>query len=202
MKMSRFEKSFVNHPRHSERVAARMAARLTSLDVHPGQRYLDVGCGNGASAIHMARTFGLEVTGVDIDPAQVRAAEEAASEADGVRFRHRDAAHLPFPDSSFDIVATNKTTHHIPRWREAMAEMARVVKPGGYLVYADLTVPAWMAALLRPVVGRAAGVLTRRDLDACFKALDLRVVDSSTSGLRGSVPQAVSQQAQLAGSVS
>ena len=46
-----------------------------------------------------------------------------------------DAAHLPLEDERFDIVATNKTTHHVARWSSALAEMRRVLKPHGYLVY-------------------------------------------------------------------
>jgi len=181
MKMSRFEKVFVNRSGHSRRVAVRVAERLARLDVRRGQRYLDVGCGNGAAAIEAAQSFGLIVTGVDIDGEQVRAAEKAATGIDGVTFRQADAAHLPFPDGSFDFVATNKTTHHIPDWREALAEMMRVVKPGGYVVYADLTVPAWMAPLLRPLVSRSFGVLTRHEVDRCFEAGGFHMVDASGS---------------------
>ena len=182
MKMSRFEKVFVNRTSHARHVALRTGERLKHLNLSPGQRYLDVGCGNGASAIHVAQTLGLDVTGIDVDPEQVRAAENAAKGIRGVTFRQGDATHLPFPDGFFDSVSTNKTTHHIPRWKEALAEMTRVVKPGGHIVCADLTVPVWMAGLLKPILGRSAGVFTRRDLDDRFHRLGLQPVGESASG--------------------
>ena len=76
--MASFEKLFVTSDRHSERVA-RHAQRLVRLaGPEPGQRVLDVGCGNGATAIQLAQTFGLDATGVDVDPDQIRRGRAAA----------------------------------------------------------------------------------------------------------------------------
>ena len=77
---------------------------------------------------------------------------------------------LPFEDGRFDIVASNKTTHHVPRWSSALAEMRRVLKPHGYLVYADLQAPLGLAWALKPFAGHA-GVFTGADLDRCFASL-------------------------------
>ena len=143
MKMSRFEKLFVNGAGHSLRVAHRTAERLALADPHPGQRYLDVGCGNGAATLHVARRFGLEATGVDLDPAQIGAARRAAAGIEGVQFVSVDAARLPFPDGHFDIVSSHKVTHHIPHWPVALAEMIRVLRPGGWLFYHDFVLPSW-----------------------------------------------------------
>ncbi len=52
-----------------------------------------------------------------------------------------DATTLPFADDEFDLVYTNKTTHHIPEFQRALAEMARVLKPDGYLLYSDFVAP-------------------------------------------------------------
>ena len=113
MKMGRIEKFLVNSRSQSERVSRQAEKKLGYLEVHPGERYLDVGCGNGAAAQHVARVYGLQVTGVDVDPEQIRAAEQAGRGAPNVRFLTVDATRMPFADGAFDIVATNKVTHHI-----------------------------------------------------------------------------------------
>jgi SAM-dependent methyltransferase len=49
---------------------------------------------------------------------------------------------VPFADGEFDLVYTNKTTHHVRDWRRSVAEMGRVLTPGGQLVYSDFVAPA------------------------------------------------------------
>jgi len=173
MKMSRVEKLFVNSSFQSRSVARRAVERLRPLAVRRRQRYLDVGCGNGAAAIQVAQQLALDVTGVDVDPEQVREARDASRHLENVAFRLGDAACLPFPDAAFDVVATSKTTHHLSRWQEALAEMTRVTRPGGYLLNADLVVPPRLSRWLRRVGNGPVGVFTRTDLDRCFDALGL-----------------------------
>jgi ubiquinone/menaquinone biosynthesis C-methylase UbiE len=170
MRMTGVEKRFVNNSGHSRRVADGAVSRLRRLPVHGSWSYLDVGCGNGAAALLVARTFGVRVVGVDVDPEQIALARGAAGDRADVRFMTADATCLPFADGLFDIVATNKTTHHVPEWRSALAEMRRVLKSQGYLVYADLTAPAWLAWLLKPFAGET-GVFTGADLDRSFASL-------------------------------
>jgi ubiquinone/menaquinone biosynthesis C-methylase UbiE len=141
MKMGHVEKLFVNSDRHSSRVAAQAEERIRPARPKPGQRLLDVGCGNGKAAISLTHAFSLEVTGVDVDPDQIKAANQVAADLPDAHFLVADATQLPLPDDEFDIVYTNKTTHHIPNWPQAIAEMARVLKPGGYLVYSDFATP-------------------------------------------------------------
>ena len=141
MKMGRFEKRFVNSASHSRRVAEHAVHLLQAANPQPGQRLLDVGCGNGAAPIHLAKTLGLAVTGVDVDVEQIEAAAATRKRQAGVRFVAADATSLPFADGEFDLVYTNKTTHHIRDWQRALAEMTRVLKPGGYLLYSDFVAP-------------------------------------------------------------
>jgi ubiquinone/menaquinone biosynthesis C-methylase UbiE len=174
--MGSFEKRFVSSRGHSRRVAEHAVRRIRRLAAHGARTYLDVGCGNGAAALHVARTFGLHAVGVDIDPEQIDRARNAGKDRHDVSFISADAAHLPFTDARFDIVATNKTTHHLPEWRAALLEMQRVLKPGGYLIYSDVNAPRVVAWLLRSAVGRAAGIFTRDDLDRWFAELGVRRV--------------------------
>ena len=171
MKMNPFEKRFVNAAAHSREVADHAVRRLRYVPLHAGWRYLDVGCGNGLATIHVADTLGLRVVGVDVDAAQIELARRAAGNRDDVSFVTASATQLPFETAQFDIVSTNKAMHHIPDWWRALDEIKRIVAPGGYVVFADLNVPSALAPLLRPALGRTAGILTRRDLDRSFSGL-------------------------------
>ena len=75
MEMGKLEKLFVNSASHSRSVSRHAEKLLRYVDVKPNQRYLDVGSGNGAAPIHIARTLHLDVTGVDVDPEQTQVAE-------------------------------------------------------------------------------------------------------------------------------
>jgi ubiquinone/menaquinone biosynthesis C-methylase UbiE len=141
MKMGWVEKLFVNSERHSRRVARHAEDFVRVVDPRPGQRLLDVGCGNGAAPVHLARTLGLAVTGVDVDPEQIADAKRRAEGLPEARFLTIDAERLPFEPDEFDVVFTNKVTHHVPDWQAAVSEMVRVLKPGGHLLYSDLVAP-------------------------------------------------------------
>lgn len=144
--MNRIEKFLVNSRLRSRSVARHAERMLRLAPCAEGTRYLDVGCGNGAAAVHLARRFRLRVTGVDADPGQIRAACAAGGDLENAQFLVADARRLPFPAGTFDVVASNKTTHHIPDWERAFEEMTRVLAPGGYLIYCDFTVPQRVAA--------------------------------------------------------
>jgi ubiquinone/menaquinone biosynthesis C-methylase UbiE len=172
MRMTRIEKRLVNDVGHSRHVAENAVRRLHHLPVRRRWSYLDVGCGNGAAALLVADTFGVNAVGVDVDPEQVALARVTAGPRADVAFLTADATCLPFADERFDVVATNKTTHHVPRWRSALTEMRRVLKPQGYLVYADLVSPSWLARLLTSLAGHTS-VFTAADLDCSFASLQL-----------------------------
>lgn len=180
--MGRLEKLFVNSPSHSRAVAGRLERLLGRVPLEPGARYLDVGCGNGAATIRVARTYGLVAVGVDIDPEQIEAARERAGGAD-VAFITADACRLPFESGAFDIVATSNATHHIPDWESALRELIRVLESGGHLVYADFVTPAPVAALAERLAPSRAR-RTRRAVEALFGEHGLTVLHSAGSPAR------------------
>jgi len=148
MKMTALEKHFVNRPARSTRLAQRAMGLLRHITPAAGWRYLDVGCGVGFAATAIAAATNLEVTGVDVDPKQIDAAQKGATRPN-LHFRVMDATRLDFRDGEFDIVATSMATHHIPNWERALAEMVRVLRTGGYLIYSDLVFPSWLAKAAR-----------------------------------------------------
>ncbi len=181
MQMGTIEKLFVNSDSHSRQVSQHAENLLKRVSFTPNQTYLDVGCGNGAAPIHIARKFGLEVTGIDVDPAQIQIAQANSRDLDNVRFLTIDGTELPFANGQFDLVFTNKVTHHIPNWPEALAEMSRVLKPNGYLLYADLVVPNWVAAVGQVVAGNQLGFPTRQALSRLVAANRLTEIHRAAS---------------------
>jgi SAM-dependent methyltransferase len=113
----------------------------SQLELAPAVRLLDVACGAGGLAVHLARVTGCEVTGVDLEEAGLangrRFAQEAGLEA-RVRFVRADASQaLPFGDGSFDAVLCIDALNHLPGRRAVFADWARVLTPGGKLVFTD-----------------------------------------------------------------
>jgi ubiquinone/menaquinone biosynthesis C-methylase UbiE len=175
MKMTKFEKFFVNSAGRSRRVAEYAEEMLRLMGCAPGQSYLDFGCGTGAAAIHLASKLGLNVTGIDVDPEQIEKARVRSEQATNVRFLPADGTKLPFEDNEFDFVATHMVTHHIPDWQNALRQMLRVLKPNGYLIYKDFVLPKWVVSLgkkIRPSVG----YLTAEDLNQFAQENHLAVV--------------------------
>ena len=112
---------------------------IEHLELRPGQRMLDVGCGIGTPALRLAGTVEAEITGVTINSGQAREANARAAAAGlshRVKFDHADAMALPYPDASFDVAWAFESLLHMDRSR-ALAEMKRVLRPGGRLVIAD-----------------------------------------------------------------
>jgi SAM-dependent methyltransferase len=112
---------------------------LDRLDVRPGASLLDVACGSGQLGLIAARR-GARVTGVDIATNSVLAARgRAASEGLDARFDEGDAEALPYPDASFDIVASIYGAMFAPRPERVAAELLRVCRPGGTIAMANWT---------------------------------------------------------------
>ncbi len=101
---------------------------------------LDVACGAGVVAVPMAEHV-RHVTGLDLTPAVIEKAEELAAEKNvsNCKFVLGDASDLPFPDGSFDIVTCTSAFHHFDEPERIMAQMARVLRPGGALCALDIT---------------------------------------------------------------
>jgi ubiquinone/menaquinone biosynthesis C-methylase UbiE len=100
---------------------------------------LDVACGPGILTAALA-PHAREVVAFDITPEMLNRARQrcAAAGLANVSFREGSAADLPFADASFDTVVTRLSLHHFPQPGRAIAEMARVLRPGGLLVVADV----------------------------------------------------------------
>jgi ubiquinone/menaquinone biosynthesis C-methylase UbiE len=121
------------------REATMELARLAALS--PGLRVLDVGCGLGGSTRYLASTYSCRVTGIDLtrEYCEVAAAlSERVGLAHLTDFRHGSALEMPFDDAMFEIVWTEHAQMNIQDKAALYREMARVLKPGGRLVFHDI----------------------------------------------------------------
>jgi SAM-dependent methyltransferase len=118
--------------------AETLGSLVDLVEPDPGARWLDVACGPGVIARRMAPRVGA-VHGVDLTAAMVETAAAQAREAGigNATFSVGDATALGFPNDSFDGAVTRFSLHHVPRPARVVAEMARVVRPGGWVVVSD-----------------------------------------------------------------
>jgi SAM-dependent methyltransferase len=119
------------------------------IGVPPGVSLLDVACGSGQLALIAARR-GARVTGVDIATNSIAAARgRAAAEGLDARFDEGDVEALPYPDASFDIVATIFGAMFAPRPELAAAELVRVCRPGGIIAMANWTSEGFIGRMFK-----------------------------------------------------
>lgn len=111
---------------------------LEAHDLNGNERVLDVGTGAGHAAFAFAPSVQF-VEGVDITPSMLEQAKRGAEERGlgNIKFSPADVESLPHSDSSFDIVVSRWCAHHYPNIRLALAEIARVLKPGGIFLLVD-----------------------------------------------------------------
>lgn len=118
--------------------AETLGALVELVPADPQARWLEVACGPAAISRSMAGRVG-SVHGVDLTPAMIaKAGEEAAREGiANAEFSIGDATALDFAEASFDGVVTRFSLHHIPVPQRVLEEMARVVRPGGWVIVGD-----------------------------------------------------------------
>jgi ubiquinone/menaquinone biosynthesis C-methylase UbiE len=146
------------------------------------RRVLDIGCGTGSLTVALARR---SARAIGMDPAPRMVAQARAKQRDApVSFIVGSAEALPFANSSFDAATASMTLHH---WRDAergMAELARVLRPGGRAAIADIDLPGLLRSALRILRSPHAG-WSRRELAGMLYRSGFTRVEALTRGPLG-----------------
>ncbi len=150
-----------------DRACAQLYHHVGSLADLAGKQVLEVSCGHGGGASHLARAFGpAAYTGLDLNPAGIAFCRKRHDVA-GLDFIQGDAENLPFPGESFDAVINVEASHCYPRFPVFLSEVRRVLKPGGRFLYADFrfkeAIPAWEEA----IASCGMSVVTTTDIGPC-----------------------------------
>ncbi len=157
------------------------------LNLQPGNRVLDVGCGPGRHSWEAYGCPGVDVVATDMSTDSVRWAlhmlrsmvdnkESGGGQAHGAAV---DATSLPFADASFDVVICSEVLEHIPDDKQAVFELTRVLKPGGTLVVSvPLYLPekicwALLADTYREMAGGHVRIYKKKDLEILFQEAGL-----------------------------
>jgi ubiquinone/menaquinone biosynthesis C-methylase UbiE len=138
-----------------------------------GKQVLEVSCGHGGGASYVVRTLRpASYTGLDLNADAIAFCRKRHS-LPGLDFVHGDAQSLPFADESFDAVINVEASHGYPDFPRFLAEVARVLRPGGRFLYVDfrsyLDFSQWEAAMadapMRPLSERVINAEVLRGLD-------------------------------------
>jgi SAM-dependent methyltransferase len=168
--------------------SARIVIRWVFADHDLAGDVLELGTGAGANAASLLDRYPhVRLVATDVDPAMLDAARvQLRRFGERVMVQPVDAAAIAFDDDSFDAVVTLLMLHHVGDWRAAVAEVARVLRPGGWLVGYDLTASGPAAWLHRG--GRPGHILVAtdelRDALAGSGFADVRT-DTALGGLVG-----------------
>jgi ubiquinone/menaquinone biosynthesis C-methylase UbiE len=153
-----------------------VAARITT----PINSVLDVGCGTGRLLLRLRQAYPHASTmGIDPAPGMVRMARRQGLEA-----AVGSAEALPLPDGSFDLAVTTMSFHHWGDQASGLAEVRRVLSPGGHLLLVD-AITTWWARPLFMAVGMHGRFHSRDELDRMFLEAGLR--PSTRTGVPGTL---------------
>jgi len=134
---------------------------------------LEVGCGIGMLTSYLVNKYNWELTGIDLDTEQIAIAKKNNIGHKNLKFLKADIKNLPFEESKFDLVLCFDVMHHIPYWEEALKEISRVLKPGGFFILNDVAIPKLM--IVKNLLKNHCGFYSVDDITECLKRNNLKI---------------------------
>jgi len=174
-KMGKTEKWFMNRPKHNLKAANKIERLLQHVDFKEKQKFLEIGCGNGAACKQIAKKYNLNVTGIDVDPEQIQNAIKDIEKIQNIQFFEGDSTNLKFNDNEYDIVYSSGVLHHITNWKEVLKEINRVLKPKGYYIFSDLAYSQFTIKLFKNIT-KNYGFYTIEDITNFMKNNDFKIL--------------------------
>ncbi|WP_417762812.1 class I SAM-dependent methyltransferase [Shewanella sp.] len=180
MKLNRLERMVVRHPlRHwvQRSVEQPLLLRLFDNNIPPIHSALEIGCGFGQGIQLIRNGFGASrITAMDLDEEMLTYTAQRYSDSPWLQVVQADATRLPFDGAAFELVCDFAVFHHIPDWQAAVAEVFRVLKPGGAFVIEEL----YRAAICNPISKRLfehpqQNRFNHAELKQCLEAVGFRV---------------------------
>lgn len=150
-------------------------ALLPYVELKENMKYLEIGCGNGHVAKHIAKKYNLNAIGTDIDPDMIYLAKKENANIFNLQFKEMDATKLSFEDKEFDIVLSFEIMHHIHNWKDAINEISRVIKPKGYYIFEDIAFSKTSARFLRKIT-KNLGVYTLEEITNHIQSNQFKII--------------------------
>jgi ubiquinone/menaquinone biosynthesis C-methylase UbiE len=197
MKLNWAERWAVNNPARIIEQRLEINAFCRMLPLAHGARILEIGCGRGAGAQLLIEKFKpmlLHLMDLDIEMIVKARRRLAQYDRNRVFSFTGDVLHLPYRDQAFDAVFGFGVLHHVPDWRAGLAEIARVLKPGGCYFYEELYPSLYQNfitkhILLHPTENR----FRSEDWKAALRQQNLRVIKTLEQKMLGILGAAVKE---------
>lgn len=137
----------------------------TQLELR-GKNILEVSCGHGGGASYLTRTLQPKsYTALDLNPTGIRFCQQQY-QVDGLNFVQGDAENLPFEPDTFDAVINVEASHCYPSLPQFLAEVARVLRPGGHFLYADFRFADGLANWEKAIGAAPLKLIRTRNINA------------------------------------